>query len=634
MLVLLLNLRPTQAEVFTTNHKNYAIIYSMKVLIHKLSNPYYYLCTIIGITIISGAILSSTSTYSESANATVTVGSACTLTATVNPAHSAEIPAGSSRTDIGLTTLNTICNDAGGFAIYAVGYSNNEYGNNKMLSGSSYEINTGTDASGANSAWSMKLQQVTTGTYATTIDSGFGSYSNIPSTYTRVAHKDSATDAVGTNPIVGSSISLTYGAYISSTQNAGTYEGKVKFTLVHATANPIQPHDTEAGCIRYYPNGGNVEGTMGCQPISATDTSATLLASNFSREGYGFAGWSTTFDYSDSNGFLGPQESITFDAGTYTGDNPGLSLYAVWVASEGSLQDPVKTAALCDASTGGLVVAPTEGKANLASVTALTDQRDGQVYAIAKLADNNCWMIENFRIEAEDTRGDANRALAQGYGVSSVYGNFIGLADAETNFALGVGSNSIYYYNTQDGTATINIGNSDNSPDSRMPRYDNRNTHDRANNDPASNTLRMYSYGNYYSWAAAIASTIYYQCANVNTSICPTGWRIPYGGPSIGNISGGFYYLYLSIKGDSSMTAQQIQKKMMGFPYNYLYSGYTSIGSNSRGSTGWYSTSTSTRVNNYLTIAGIEFTTTSMDAYDHYPQKYHGLPIRCVRVSP
>ena len=591
---------------------------------HKLSNPYYYLCTIISITIISGIALSSANTYSESANATVTVGSACTLTATVNTAHTAEVPAGSSQTGIGSTTLNTICNDAGGFAIYAVGYSGNEYGNNKMLSGSNYEFNTGTGTSASN--WNMKLSQVTTGTYATTIDGGFdsSSYSAIPSTFTKVAHRDSTTDAVGTNPTVGSSISLTYGAYISNTQNAGTYEGKVKFTLVHpANEVPLAPQTTEAGCIRYYPNGSDVEGTMGCQTVSASATSKELLASNFSREGYGFAGWSTTYDYSDSTGFLGPQEVITFTAGEYTGSNPGLSLYAHWIKSAGNLQGW----AGCFSMASG-------------AVTALTDQRDDETYAVAKLADGNCWMIENMRLE--NTNSDnATGALAQGYNAS-----FTGLADSEespTLFDNVTTANSLY---STDGS-TINIISGSNQG-RRFPRYNNVNTPttatDRPNN-PTLNSARnstsnagMYSYGNYYTWAAAIADTTGYASLEDHntTSICPSGWQIPLGNTSRGDLEQGasditnkvpgFSYLDRKMGGTGALQqTAEAANRWHEYPNNFIRSGCVNPNSvYGRGTHGYYWSSTTNLdldlTNGYVSPISNDVTS-------------NGLSIRCVTLG-
>ena len=164
----------------------------------------------------------------------------------------------------------------------------------------------------------------------------------------------------------------------SENQNALTadYQGGDTFT---ATANDstlyaIWEADTcDAGKICYFGNGADA-GTMADQ--SANNNSDTnLIPSNYSRPGYGFAGWNTSTDGTGTN--LGPNATIT------TGDlsNEGMKLYAKWVASAGDLQ----TWNGCGNLTTG-------------SVTALTDTRDNQTYAVAKLADGKCWTIENLRL--------------------------------------------------------------------------------------------------------------------------------------------------------------------------------------------------------------------------------------------
>lgn len=575
----------------------------------------------ISIVIVSMTALLSADTSAESATATVTVGSACTLAATVNTAHTAEVPAGSSQTNIGSTTLNAICNDAGGYAIYAVGYTGNEYGNNKMSNGTN-EFNTGTGTSASN--WNMSLNQVTTGSYATTIDGGFGSYSNIPATFTKVAHRDSMTD-----PATGSSINLTYGAYISSIQAPGEYVGKVKFTMVHPpTEVPLQPVVCPSGKICYNPDGNDIEGTMGQQSVSDSATSTMLLAGNFSREGYGFAGWSDVYNYEDdpNANFYGPQQDITFEAGQYSSPNDGLSLYAVWIKSEGNLQDSTKTDSLCGSGSGALVAAGVDGTANLDSISALTDQRDGQTYAIAKLSDNHCWMIENLRIDAEDTRGESNRLLAQGYDTSTTYGDFIGLANTENLFVTNYTSpNSVYYSGTQSGSATIDI-NTVNDPGNRMPRYNNSYTQNRADN-PTSNTEAIYSYGNYYSWPAAIASTVYYETTNTNTSICPRGWSLPRGD----NDSGGYKDLVAIIAQGELYTVAE--KRIRRFPNNFLKAGVIngSLGGSLSevGRKGGYWSSRSVYANNSNTAVGLRMNSYGAVSIES-SSKYIGQNIRCI----
>ena len=580
----------------------------------------------------------------------VGVPESCTMTGIVDQAHEKTITNGTYESEIGTTTLKVFCNDNGGFAVYAVGYTDDEVGKNVLTSsvGSSFDIATGTATSGNTSNWAMKLSAVS-GTYAPTIENGFGSYKEVPESYTKVASRSNITD-VGTGA-TGSNITTTYAAYISSVQPAGSYAGQVKYTLVHPVTDvPLQPQTTEAGCVSYYPSGGNVEGTMGCYSISDSDTSTMLLASNYSREGYGFAGWSDAYDYATNSEahFYGPHDDITFTAGQYSGTNDGLSLYAVWVKSAGSFQDSAKVAQLCGTGTGSLTQAPVDGTANLSSVSALTDERDGETYAIAKLADGNCWMIENLRLEAEDTRGTTNVALAQGYATSTSFGDFTGLADAESaGFSNSTLANS--RYSTDGSNGTVNIG-SGSSPGYRFPRYNNLNTPASAGNrptNPTSNvfaddgtTVGMYGYGNYYTWSAAIANTIYYSSStatdesgktseNVNTSICPSGWKLPYGRDSgNGNTSGGFHYLNYKMNNNSDVTDYTANKKLRGFPVNILLSGGYSINEDlERGSTGYYWSSTAFNKSSAYSLA--------LDNSSVYPGVYNvtkslGFSIRCI----
>lgn len=472
-----------------------------------------------GATIISGILLSSSGVSADSATASVTVGSACTMTATVNTAHSTEISPGASQTGIGSTTLNTICNDAGGFAIYAVGYTGNVYGNNKMSNGAD-EFNTGTGTSASN--WNMSLSQVTTGTYATTIDGSFGSYSAIPSTFTKVAHRDSATDSTSTNPPTGSSISLTYGAYISTTQAPGEYVGKVKFTLVHpATEIPAQPIACPSGRICYYPNSNNAEGTMGRQSLSSLDESKRLIASNFSRNGYGFAGWSASYDYSGD--YYGPNDVIAFDAGKYFYPNPGLSLYAVWVKSAGSLQSDA------DSICSNLTQAPDNGRGTIASVSALTDERDGQTYAIAKLADGNCWMIENLRLDntAILTTTNTNNPSNDGTNVTLKHNS----NDTTTYNTLSATSSTAYdEINAPEGWCVEETAECINQSRLRTINTSNRAAFD--NDTLMDGQTNLYSYGNYYNFYSATAgkgsfATERFGNTSVDGDICPIGWKLP-----------------------------------------------------------------------------------------------------------
>ena len=570
----------------------------------------------------------------------ISVPISCSMSGNVDSGeeHDAEIQNGIYRDNIGKTTIEAFCNDGEGFSIYAVGYTNNEYGNNKLASssfGSLYDIATGTATSGSSSNWALKLSTDSTATYPLTISNGFDDYSDVPSVYTKAASRTSGTDT----SVQGASLTTTYAAFISPTQPADVYSGKVKYTLVHPSDEiPATSHDTEPGYIAYYPNTNVYEGSMSQQTLSSSDTSATLLASNYSRAGYGFAGWNTAYDYSGE--FYGPNETINFNAGEYTDGDEGLSLYAVWVKSDGFIQNwsgcSNLTQASYDSTTGSL-------SANLSSITALTDLRDNQTYTVARLADGKCWVVENLRLSAEFTKDASAPNLSQGYGQSSTYGDFIGLANSEnSSFSNTDTPNSLYSY---DGSTTVNVGTTD-SPNYRIPRYNNTNTTSRATS-PITSDASYHSYGNYYNWSAAMASTKYYTSSYIadgqessqsnlaNTSLCPSGWRLPYGSSAEGNVyHGDIASLDVAMGGTgytnsiNNVTSVSMSHYWRQFPNNIIYSGDINSSSiNSRGSYGYlWTTSAFDHDKAYGASVGDSYFNPGMDAYN----KTYGFAIRCV----
>ena len=171
---------------------------------------------------------------------TITVPVACSMTSTVGSAHTATVDLGTYEDEIGETTFNVLCNDANGFAVYAIGYSDETYGNTTMVPSSVAAANaiaTGTATSGNTSNWAMKLTAVS-GDYTPTLATGFNAYHAVPDEYIKVASLASNTDAVS-----GSSFKSTYAVYISQAQAADTYTGKVKYTVVHPnnTTAPVAP---------------------------------------------------------------------------------------------------------------------------------------------------------------------------------------------------------------------------------------------------------------------------------------------------------------------------------------------------------------------------------------------------------
>ncbi len=551
--------------------------------------------------LIYGALSSAnTNATSTSATAAVKVAASCTMSTTGGGNYSATVPNGTSA-EIAGSTMSVSCNDAGGFALYAVGYSNDTIGNNNMIGQST---NIATNTSGTDSFWAMKINP-TSGT-TPTIENSFSNYHIVPNAHTKVASYASST---GTGSL---SVNATYKANISSTQLAGNYLGKVKYTLIHPAAGPapvapLAASDCPARSICYAPNADDVEGTMlsdDFQPIAATtragrqtktysvsgmyyniSTNSTVLlaAYNYSRPGYGFAGWSPKYDakVNTSDIIYGPQATISTNPNEPGGVNVsinGLILYPVWVASAGSMQS--FTSSDCNAMSIG-------------EVTARTDIRDNNVYAVAKLVDGKCWMVENLRLS-----NDANITPSNTHSNNGAFGGvFTGLAkseDANFNDTTPPLPNSLY---SIDGTTTNVIsGGSSYSYSSRMPRYNNDNNNRSLtasyNGSDSSIYYQWYGYGNFYTWAAAIADTTQYDVNNQSvetTSLCPMGWRLPRGSDKTNEANNEYWNLIVNglnngekpANYDSDSTpsyedvaeAGPISNAIRSYPNNFVYSG-------------------------------------------------------------
>ncbi len=608
------------------------------------------LSTLSLVTILSGVALSSSNSSAASAStatAAVKIAASCTLTSTGGGNYSATVPNGTSA-EIPGSTLSVSCNDAGGFALYAVGYSNDTIGNNNMIGQST---NIATNTSGTDSYWAMKINP-TTGT-TPTIENSFNNYHIVPNAHTKVA---SYTSSTGTGSL---SVNATYKANISSTQLAGNYLGKVKYTLIHPAAGPapvapLAASDCPANSICYAPNADDIEGTMlgtefitvaastkaGRQIEVSANSTAELRAYNYSRPDYGFAGWSPSYEASTTSGstdiIYGPQATISTNPSDPEGadvSTNGLILYPVWVASTGSMQ--TFSSSDCNAMSIG-------------DVTARTDIRDGNTYTIAKLPDGNtgkCWMVENLRLSDDAAINSSNTQSNNG----AFGGVFTGLAKSEdSNFTFSYSAppvpNSLY---STDGTTANVISGGD--LHMRMPRYNNSNINRSLTASYGGITTahrQWYGYGNYYAWPAAIASTTNYSTNNqsvTSTSLCPTGWRLPKGGNKNNGANNEFWSLIVTglnngikpVDYDSSTRpvyetiaeAVPVSNALRSYPNNFVYAGWHDASSVSgRGSLGYYWSSTA---GDYSSSYQLFLRSAKVNPSTDYSAKYSGVAIRC-----
>ena len=363
--------------------------------------------------------------------------------------------------------------------------------------------------------------------------------------------------------------------------------------------------------------------------------SVNLYAPNYYKTNYGFVGWSPspTATVGGTDPIYGPNETISAPSyDTYGQEISGtktITLYAIWLEANSSKTMQTFTTTDCQNlsqttynSTTGKITAPA------GSVIALKDQRDNNVYTVARLADGNCWMTENLRLETENTVGNnqfdssiTNESLAQGYG-----GVFIGLDSTEnSNFTDTTNATPNNMYNSTNITGSY--------PGSRFPRYnnDNTNTSLTASYEGASEgASSWYSFGNYYTWAAAMANTTHYSSysgANgsdsAGTSICPTNWSLPLGANQ--NASGSFYYLNQQMGKD---TSTQGSKEWRTFPNNFLYSGFFDVSTAYlRGEDGFYwsrSASSNYESHNFTLTFTWELDLSGAVG------KYLGLSVRCL----
>ena len=498
---------------------------------------------------------------------------------------------------------------------------------------------------------------------------------------------------------IDDTFSVYYGAKTGSDVDPGNYKMTDNGTIVYFLTMDI-------GCmsysLQYDGNGADNSDGMGVTNTLSGEksvqqlgfdvgTEVTLLAPNFKKAGYGFLGWSFDEDaydhFTDNNNnndpvIYGPNETVEITSSILARANGNriITIYAVWIPALKNGNDPVYlqywdnpattsvaydgcttlTAATYNANpgTGERAVNITKN-----GVVALTDMRDNEVYTIAKLADGNCWMVENLRLNNQYTVGQnqndstmTNESLAQGYGKDPDnmfgYGEFIGLASSESdNFTSSSdAANSIYYSGTPTGTATINVGTE--SAAYHFPRYNNTNTTNSADGstftqdytNPASPTpsgfnANVYAYGNYYSWAAAMADTYYFPKNYISadyqqTSICPKGWYVPsssgYRDVDYGALSqayGGTGNNQASSAGGGDMS-----KKIRTFPNNFMYSG--SIGGSVfyRGLEGNYiSSSNASNISGYQPLF---FSSTQFNPKNYRANnRTYGFSIRCVSAN-
>ncbi len=465
---------------------------------------------LVGATVLSGVGLSgafkSETLAAESAVSTVSVDIApvCSMIANVTSVHDATLVAGSYSgtyvvnggtpyaNGIGSTTLTAFCNDASGYAIYAVGYTGNTFGDTTMIGNTSgLTIATGTATSGNTSQWAMKLIKVTDGSISylpnnLTIEGGFDNYHTVPNAYTKVVSYSSRTD--GANGL-GSKVMTTYAAYVQPEQISDTYVGQVKYTLVHPSTN-----DPNSFVVNFYANGGS--GSMTSQKITSGVATALNSSTFTAPAGKFFDGWNTAADGSGTS-YANQAQVTDLAAGGET-----IALYAQWGLY----------------MQGGSAVSTT--LPNIGDTTTAYDTRDGQAYTIARLADGKIWMTKNLNIAGGTALSSDDTDFESTY----VLPTDCGWTVSNNKLVLPASSSSGFSY---PGAECARPNNSL----TRHYAY----VYNTGNNTNNCETSGCYSY---YSWdVATLGSGREIDAPGVDAeySVCPKGWRLPVSGGHASN---------------------------------------------------------------------------------------------------
>ena len=506
----------------------------------------------------------------------------CTFTSAVTSAHSANITPGNTAQDIGTTKITTKCVNSLDHQVYAVGYSNDTEGNTSLIGPYNNTIPTGT-SSGDSSNWSMKISKDTNSYLPEnlTIDNGYNAYSSVPSSRAVVASYTGATDSS-----TGSAVFATYKVKTSPDQASGDYTGTVKYTLT-ATMLYNVTIATTAGISKVSLNGVECTSLSGCTVSNLTSgQSYTLTATP--ADGFTFYRWnpgpngtvasattaSTTYTVGDGSSVITPTAEMGINTLQiqYGAGVTEMTVNGNAVADNGTVNLTYGTPYIINTTLGsgyvlsGYTFTPNNATSqtvksntsftgndmqnldspNCTSTPSLVrDTRDDHIYTIQRLADGNCWMMENLDLGRTTLTTD--------------------LTSSNTNLSTAVTASTFNSWKKTTGSATHNAG-----------EYISV-----SGTDSTSGT----SYGTLYNYHAASAGTITgdNNISDTQYDICPAGWRLPTGGES-----GEFLALYAQYNSLALMRAS-IENSGAAFALAGYFSSAAPAG---QGSSGNYWSST------------------------------------------
>lgn len=569
-------------------------------------------CGLLGLIIISIFELLPSTALADTVSAktaSVFVVSSCSFTSTSTSSYNATIVNGQTSIIIA-DPITTTCNDASGYAIYAIGNSGDTYNGDyhtDLIFAINNNYNIKTNGTSGASYWKMKLQDLSGATVANSYDS----FQVVPNSFTKVAQY--ASDIT-----VGSFVPA-YQVYIGTNQPAGGYTGKVKYTLVH-------PSTMVAGTysIAYSANGG--AGTAMAAETGIYNFEPHALPTNAytAPSGYDFAGWCTVQDQTASGVIQGANPQTVCTGASYAaGDTvtslatagDTVTLYAYWQVSP---QSSCISSPMISTVAPGINYMQSINSSNKSAVLSnltlgalyqIKDSRDNQTYCVSKLADGNLWLLDNLALDLSDP------AVLSGLNSTNTNSS-----DTTLNYLKGISTGTV---SDKYATSAVSAIWVDSYSDPRIYIVDGKNAN---TSDSLSDSAKTWKYGFYYNFCAASAGSYCYGAGlsygspsgNATEDICPKGWRLPVGGTD-----GDFDTLYTNSNYNSAVTYRNA--------LHLSLAGYISDGTAvSQGDDGYYWSSIRVYSGN---MYNLNIDSSSVTPVDDFGRRYSGFSMRCLVAS-
>ncbi len=241
----------------------------------------------------------------------------------------------------------------------------------------------------------------------------------------------------------------------------------------------------------------------------------------------------------------------------------------------------------------------------------LRDERDGKLYWVTKLKDNNCWMTQNLDYDGG--------------------GRFYQPSEWTTSNPANITNTTAAYYDP--GNYVYNVGNKGQNSDCSNGSFVNCVGDSKQFSPVGIDSDLHYHVGNYYTWDAATMRSMsgvaggssYDATKNAPLSICPSGWRLPTSNNTLDKSFGGLMDAYGFSGG--TLTSADGSLSLYGKPMYFVYGGDLYSGQLlSAGNHGYYWSSTpySSNTNAY------DFTFGASVVPSANSNRYYGFSVRCV----